>query len=212
MQTRKRRAKTDASTSNEAEPSDSNPNEPSKRVKRVKLAVPEPISSGYWLIKAEPETRLERGKDVAFSIDHLKDKGSSEWDGVRNYEARNNMRRMRFGLGDICLFYHSNCKVPGIAGTARVCKEAYPDFSAWDPEHPYFDPKSDKESPKWFMVDVEYVSKFDRLIPLKELQQCNALKTMALIKKGRLSVQPVTAAEYEFIGTLAGTVEQVGSE
>ncbi|TPX40542.1 hypothetical protein CcCBS67573_g10618 [Chytriomyces confervae] len=120
------------------------------------------------------------------------------------------MRRMR--RGDICLFYHSNCKVPGIAGTARVCKEAYPDYSAWDPEHPYFDPKSDKESPRWFMVDVEYVSKFDRLIPLKELQQCNALKTMALVKKGRLSVQPVTAAEYEFISTLAGTVEQVGTE
>ncbi|KAI8607003.1 PUA-like domain-containing protein, partial [Chytriomyces sp. MP71] len=96
-----------------------------------------------WLMKAEPETRIEKGKDVRFSIDDLMEKRSSCWDGVRNYEARNNMQKMR--VGELCFFYHSNCKTPGIAGIAKVCKEAYPDYTAWDPEHPYYDPKSNSE-------------------------------------------------------------------
>ncbi|KAJ3056239.1 hypothetical protein HDU99_007440, partial [Rhizoclosmatium hyalinum] len=105
--------------------------------------------------------------------------------------------------GDLCFFYHSNCKVPGIAGLMKVVKEAYPDFTAWDPEHPYYDAKSDKEAPKWFMVDVEYVGEFDRLIPLKELQGYSELKEMHLVKRGRLSIQPVTSDEFEFIRSLA---------
>ncbi|KAJ3212133.1 Thymocyte nuclear protein 1 [Entophlyctis luteolus] len=155
----------------------------------------------FWLLKAEPESRFERGKDVKFSIQDLRECTVSCWDGVRNYEARNNMRRMK--LGELGFFYHSNCKVPGIAGIVKICKEAYPDHTAWDSEHPYFDPKSKKEDPRWFMVDVEYVSTFTRVIPLKELQQYQELQEMQLVKRGRLSVQQVTQAEFDFINTLA---------
>ncbi|KAJ3086681.1 Thymocyte nuclear protein 1 [Physocladia obscura] len=154
----------------------------------------------FWLMKAEPETRFEKGKDVKFSIRDLQEMNMSCWDGVRNYEARNNMRKMK--VGDICFFYHSNCKTPGIAGTMKVCKEAYPDFTAWDPEHPYYDPKSDKDDPRWFMVDVQFDSIFDRIISLKELQQCPELEEMQLIKRGRLSIQPVTTKEFDFIKSL----------
>ncbi|KAJ3025632.1 UNVERIFIED_CONTAM: hypothetical protein HDU68_006916 [Siphonaria sp. JEL0065] len=160
----------------------------------------------YWLMKAEPETRIEKGKDVKFSIRDLKAIGTSQWDGVRNYEARNNMRRMK--VDDIVLFYHSNCKVPGIAGLAKVVKESYPDHTAWDSEHPYFDAKTKKDDPKWFMVDVEYMAEFDRLIPLKELQGYSDLKEMHLVKRGRLSVQPVTSHEFEFIRALASLKDE----
>ncbi|ORY53472.1 Duf55 domain of thymocyte nuclear protein 1 [Rhizoclosmatium globosum] len=152
-------------------------------------------------MKAEPESRIVKGNDVKFSISDLKECKTEHWDGVRNYEARNNMKAMK--TGDLCFFYHSNCKVPGIAGLMKVVKEAYPDFTAWDPEHPYYDAKSDKEAPKWFMVDVEYVGEFGRLIPLKELQGYSELKEMHLVKRGRLSIQPVTSDEFDFIRSLA---------
>ncbi|KAJ3014334.1 Thymocyte nuclear protein 1 [Thoreauomyces humboldtii] len=155
-----------------------------------------------WLMKAEPETRMEKGVDVKFSIDDLEEKTTSCWDGVRSYEARNHMRAMK--VGDPVFFYHSNCKLPGIAGLAEVHKEAYPDYSAWDPKHPYFDPKTDKDNPKWEMVDVKFVRKLRRFISLKELQshKDGALKNMFLIKRGRLSVQPVGQPEWEFILSL----------
>ncbi|TPX57899.1 hypothetical protein PhCBS80983_g03501 [Powellomyces hirtus] len=156
----------------------------------------------YWLMKAEPETRLERGVDVKvrFFIDDLEAKKTSTWDGVRNFEARNIMRD-RMKLGDQCFFYHSNCKVPGIAGIAEVCKEGYPDFTAFDSAHPYYDPKSDPENPKWMMVDVKFVRKLKRFVSLKELQshKDGALKDMFLIRRGRLSVQPVREDEWDFI-------------
>ncbi|KAI8319040.1 DUF55-domain-containing protein [Martensiomyces pterosporus] len=155
-------------------------------------------------MKAEPESRIVKGKDVKFSIDDLRqmESGTSPWDGVRNYEARNLMRdKMR--IGDKVLFYHSNCNTPGIAGTATISKEAYPDYTAFDPTHPYYDPKSNKGSPRWFMVDVEFQSKFKEIIPLARLKKLEELKNMALINRGRLSVQPVRQSEYEFILSIA---------
>ncbi|CAI2181852.1 12397_t:CDS:10 [Funneliformis geosporum] len=156
----------------------------------------------YWLMKAEPESRIVKGKDVKFSIDDLANmhNGVSQWDGVRNYEARNNMKN-GMKIEDKVLFYHSNCKTPGIAGLAEIVKEAYPDYTAFDEFHPYYDPKSNKDNPKWFMVDVKFVRKFNRLITLKELQahKDDGLKGMALLCRGRLSIQPVKKEHYDFI-------------
>lgn len=144
----------------------------------------------YWLIKSEPTT---------YSIDDLEKKGRDSWEGVRNYQARNFMRD-GMKIGDMCLFYHSNATPPGVVGLARVCKESYPDFTAWDPESKYFDPRSPEEAPRWMMVDVEFVEKFPRLIPLEELRKIPDLKEMVLLQKGsRLSVQPVTEGEFRFI-------------
>ncbi|KAI9331669.1 thymocyte nuclear protein 1 [Zopfochytrium polystomum] len=154
----------------------------------------------YFLMKAEPESRLEKGKDVKFSIDDLAAVGHSSWDGVRNHEARNNMQSMR--VGDLVLFYHSNCKQPGIAGIAKVSKLAYPDHTAWDSSHPYFDKKSNPEKPTWYMVDVEFVRKLDAFLPLKLLQEQPELKNMQLIRRSRLSVSKVTAEEFKFILSL----------
>ncbi|CAG8525518.1 14442_t:CDS:2 [Funneliformis mosseae] len=179
----------------------------------------------YWLMKAEPESRIVKGIDVKFSIDDLANmpNGVSQWDGVRNYEARNNMKNgmkikdkvitCYIGISKILkisafnmyklqvLFYHSNCKTPGIAGLAEIVKEAYPDYTAFDESHPYYDPKSNKDNPKWFMVDVKFVRKFNRLITLKELQahKDDGLKGMALLSRGRLSIQPVKKEHYDFI-------------
>jgi predicted RNA-binding protein with PUA-like domain len=122
------------------------------------------------------------------------------WNGVRNHEAKKILKQ-EMKMDDLCFFYHSNCKVPGIAGIAKVVKEGYPDYTAWDPKHPYFDIKSDKENPKWFMVDVEFVRKLDRFISLKELQSYkqDQLKGMTLLARGRLSVQPVEKSHFDFI-------------
>lgn len=174
-------------------------------------------------MKAEPDTRLERGHDVAFSIDHLSSSRATAWDGVRNPEARTIMKeKMRFG--DSVLFYHSNTKIPGVAGLARICsKQSYPDPSAFDEAHPYYDPKSDRSSPKWWLVDVEFVEKLQRLVPLGLLQKLagglteaereevgylddrslGAIKEMALLNRGRLSVQPVSEEAYEAIVQLS---------
>ena len=161
-------------------------------------------SLNYWLIKAEPESRFENGVDVRFSIDDLAALEEDCWNGVRNYEARNILRD-KMKLDDICLFYHSNCKLPGIAGLAVVTKEGYPDHTAFDPKHPYYDPKSDKsKDPKWFMVDVAFVRKLDRFISLKEMQTYKEkeLKDMPLLKRGRLSVQPVDKKSFDFLMAL----------
>ncbi|KAK9469752.1 PUA-like domain-containing protein [Lipomyces arxii] len=158
----------------------------------------------YWLFKAEPETRLVGGIDVRFSIDDLKRDGRGSWDGVRNYTARNCMQSMK--VGDLGFFYHSNCKMPGIVGVLKVVKRAYPDYTAFDTKHPYYDPKSDKDKPKWYMVDVEYVCHTKRLIGLHELKTLLAkdgakspLNSMALLRQGRLSVSPVKQVEWDYI-------------
>ena len=155
----------------------------------------------FWLIKAEPESRFHNGHQVKFSIGDLAEMKRSPWDGVRNYEARNNLKAM--SLGDLCLFYHSNCSVPGVAGIARVVKESYIDYTAFDKDHPYFDPKSDKSSPRWFMTDVEFVEEFRQLLPLRVIQSEPMLKDMLLVKRGRLSVQPVSEADFSRILLMA---------
>ena len=146
----------------------------------------------YWLMKSEPDT---------FGINDLYNKpGQSEhWDGVRNYQARN-MMRDAMKLGDQVFFYHSNCDVPGIVGIMEVVKEGYPDFSAFDPDDPHFDPKSDPANPRWMMVDVKYVKPLSRIISLKELKLKPELADLALVKRGnRLSIMPVSKRQWDFI-------------
>lgn len=148
----------------------------------------------YWLMKSEPD---------AYSIDDLKRDRTEHWDGIRNYQARNFMMQ-EMKPGDQILFYHSSCKVPGVAGVARVCKAAYPDHTAWDPESKYFDPKSSAEKPRWFMVDVEFVEKFPEVISLNRIRQTPGLAGMRLLQKGnRLSIMPVSADEFQTICELA---------
>jgi len=145
----------------------------------------------YWLMKSEPDE---------FSLEDLKRaKGQTEhWDGVRNYQARNYMREME--KGDQVLFYHSNCAEPGIVGLATVAREAYPDHTALDPEDPHYDPKSNPDKPRWFMVDVKYERALKRTITLTELKDYRTLKKMPLVRRGnRLSVMPVTKKQRDFI-------------
>ncbi|KAK9471025.1 Duf55 domain of thymocyte nuclear protein 1 [Dipodascopsis tothii] len=152
-------------------------------------------------MKAEPDSRIVDGVDVKFSIDDLEAGGTSSWDGVRNHEAKNHMRRMN--VGDLAFFYHSNCKTPGIAGVMRICRAAYVDHTAFDRKHPYYDARSDPAAPKWFMVDVEFVRRLDRFVPLAELRATPALANMALMTRSRLSVSPVRAAEWQVVEKMA---------
>ena len=139
----------------------------------------------YWLMKTEPSV---------FSLQDLKERPdqTSEWEGVRNYQARN-MMRDDMKVGDKVLFYHSATKIPAIVGTAVVVREAYPDDTAWTPESKYFDPKSSPENPRWVMVDIRFEKELARPLPLAELRENPALADMMLLRKGmRLSIQPVT--------------------
>ena len=149
----------------------------------------------YWMMKSEPD---------AFSIDDLARVGTEPWNGVRNYQARNFMRDgMR--VGDGVMIYHSNTKVPGIAGLARVASAAYPDDTQFDERSHYFDPKATREQPRWFLVDVAFERKLDRLIPLEEIRRhTDALgEGFALTARGsRLSVFPVTAAQWKLLLSL----------
>jgi predicted RNA-binding protein with PUA-like domain len=146
----------------------------------------------YWLLKSEPNT---------YSISDLERDGETSWEGVRNYSARNNMRAMQ--AGDLALFYHSNANPPGVAGICKIKREAYPDHYAWNKRSNYYDEKSTKEKPRWFMVDVEYVESFDELVPLERIKETKSLREMALVKRGRLSVQPVGKKEFETIVKMA---------
>lgn len=151
----------------------------------------------YWLMKSEPET---------FGIEDLaKQPNQTEhWDGVRNYQVRNMMRdQMR--LGDEVLFYHSNCKPPGIAGTAKIVREAYPDHTAFEPESKYFDPKSSPDNPRWLMVDVKLQDIFPNYISLAKLRDIPELSEMQILQKGsRLSVTPITSEQWHCILSLSG--------
>ena len=151
----------------------------------------------HWLLKSEPDS---------FSIDDLaaRPKQTTAWDGVRNYQARN-MLRESMKKGDTAFFYYSSCDVPGIAGIVRVVKEGYPDRTAFDPKDDHFDAQSDPKDPRWFVVDVKLVRKLKRLITLDELRRHarDELSEMRLLQRGnRLSVTPVSKAEWEFILTL----------
>jgi predicted RNA-binding protein with PUA-like domain len=150
----------------------------------------------HWLIKSEPDV---------FSIRDLAKakRQTTHWEGVRNYQARNFLRAMR--RGDRCLFYHSNATPPGVAGIVEVVREAHSDPSAWDPRSPYHDPRASPENPVWSMVDVQLLEIFSREVPLDELRQVKALAGMELLRRGsRLSVQPVTPAEFRTVTALAG--------
>ncbi len=146
----------------------------------------------YWLMKSEPNT---------FSIDHLiqSPKQITEWEGVRNYQARNFMRD-QMKKNDLAFFYHSNCEEPGIVGIVKVVQESHPDLTALDPRSQYYDPKSNTENPRWYLVTVEFVEKFKRTILLSELKQHSPLKNMMLVKPGnRLSITTVSSKEWEYI-------------
>jgi len=151
----------------------------------------------YWLMKSEPDV---------FGIDTLaKAKNqTSAWDGVRNFQARNFMREMQ--VGDLVFFYHSSCDIPGIAGTMKVAKAAYPDKTQFDAKNDHYDAASKPESPRWYVVDVKLEKKFPRVISLEELRQhaSGKLQDMIVLKRGnRLSVTPVTKGEWDFISSLA---------
>jgi predicted RNA-binding protein with PUA-like domain len=146
----------------------------------------------YWLMKSEPST---------FSIDDLKarPKQTEPWDGVRNYQARNFMRD-EMKNDDLAFFYHSNCAEPGIVGIMTIAGDAYPDPTAFDPEDDHYDPKSDPDNPRWYLVDVRYKRRLKRTISLQELKQHKALRDMKLLQKGnRLSILPVTRMQWEYI-------------
>lgn len=146
-----------------------------------------------WLMKSEPDV---------YSIDDLKRDRSESWDGVRNYQARNYMREM--AVGDLAIFYHSSAKPPGAAGLCRVSREAYPDHTQFDEKSEYYDPKSNKESPTWWMVDVEFVEKFPELLSLQAMKDEPKLEGMKVTQKGsRLSVQPVEKPHFKRVLQLA---------
>lgn len=151
----------------------------------------------YWLLKTEPES---------FSIQDLKKARNQTtfWDGVRNYQARNTLRD-DMKLGDRVLFYHSNANPPAIVGTAHVVQEGYPDHTAWDETNHHFDPGSTPQNPRWFMVDIQLDQIFAEPLSLESLRKVKSLEKMELLRKGsRLSVQPVTAAEFKQVLKLAG--------
>jgi len=152
----------------------------------------------YWLMKSEPD---------AYSIDDLERDGTQPWDGIRNYQARNNMRAMN--VGDLVLFYHSNAKPPGVVGVAKVCKTVYPDHTAWDPDSKYFDPKSPEDAPRWEMVDVEFVEKAPRMASLDDLKADPALEGMVVTQRSRLSVQPVGKEHFQHVLKLIGAKTKV---
>ncbi len=130
--------------------------------------------------------------------------GSTHWDGVRNYQARN-MMRDAMKIGDLVLFYHSNCKPPHVAGVARVCKEGYPDHTSWDATSNYHDPKSTPDSPRWFMVDIEPVIELPNTVSLQSVRDNPACENMLLIRRGqRLSIQPVEDTDFDAILSMGG--------
>ena len=148
----------------------------------------------YWLMKSEPG-------DVSVDDVAAMPKKTIPWYGVRNFQARNYMSK-EMTPGDGVLFYHSSCPEPGIVGIAKVASKAYPDATQFDPKSHYFDEKSTRENPRWMNVDVRLVRK-TRLLGLPELRETPALATMRVLQKGnRLSITPVSAAEWQKITRL----------
>ena len=148
----------------------------------------------HWLLKSEPDV---------FGYPDLERVGREPWNGVRNYQARNSLRQM--AVGDLCLFYHSRSKTPGVAGVARVTQAASPDDLQFDPASAYFDPTSDPDQPRWSMVEVEAVRAFPTLLTLEAVRALPEWETSPLTRKGsRLSVLPVTAEQFEAALTAVG--------
>jgi predicted RNA-binding protein with PUA-like domain len=148
----------------------------------------------YWIFKSEPDE---------FGIDHLvaQKKHTARWDGIRNYQARNNLRDL-VKKGDRVLFYHSSCKQIGVAGTMEVVKAAYPDPAQFDPNSKYHDSKSDPENPRWYCVDVRLLEKFPEVVAVKVLKADPATAGLSIFSHSRLSIAPVTAAQWDAIQRL----------
>ena len=144
----------------------------------------------YWLMKSEPDL---------FGIDDLQRVGVEPWDGIRNYQVRN-MIRDQMRVGDLAFFYHSNCITPGIVGIMRIHSASYPDQTAFDPGHRHYDPKSNPAKPRWYQVDVAFVTKFAEVIPLSWLKQQPQMADSPLVRHGnRLSIMPLSEQQWAFI-------------
>lgn len=147
-------------------------------------------SMKYWLMKSEPNT---------YSIDDLKKAQRDCWDGIRNYQVRNMIVR-DMQIGDQAFFYHSSCAVPGIVGIMQIVSDAYPDPTAFDTHSKYFDSKSTLENPRWWMRDVKFIEKFQKIITLTALRANVALQDLRLLQKGnRLSILPLSKSEWDLI-------------
>jgi predicted RNA-binding protein with PUA-like domain len=148
------------------------------------------MSQQCWLMKCEPS---------AYTIDDLARDTTTSWEGVRNYQARNFMRD-QMQVGDPVLFYASNADPSGVTGVAKIARAGYPDAFAWKKGHKYFDEASTRDKPLWYAVDIAFVEKFPRIVSLDTLKQTKGLEHMMVTQKGsRLSVQPVTKAEYDIV-------------
>ena len=154
-----------------------------------------PWRMNYWVMKSEPAT---------YGFDDLQSeaKGKVAWDGVRNYEARNNLKACT--PGDKVLFYHSNARPSGVVATAEVASEPYPDPTQFDAAHPGYDPESREDDPTWFVVDIRPLEMLPSKVPLKEIKRDEILADSTLARRGRLSVVPLTETEYARILELAG--------
>ncbi|HWM92360.1 MAG TPA: EVE domain-containing protein [Thermoanaerobaculia bacterium] len=151
------------------------------------------MAKRYWLLKCEPE---------AYTIEDLERDGTTTWEGVRNFQARNSMRD-DMKVGDGVLFYASNAEPSGVTGLAEISRAAYPDPYAFQEGHTYYDPKSDPDNPTWYMVDIRFVERFPEIIPLSTLKTAPGLEKMVVNQKGsRLSVQPVTKEELAIVKRL----------
>ena len=147
----------------------------------------------YWLLKSDPEE---------FTWQDLKESKNKStcWDGVRNYQARNYLKEMK--ENDQAFFYHSVVDPQTIMGVVKIVREVYPDHTQFDPSNDHFDPKSTKEEPRWFMVDIQYLADFNPPITRNELKKMPRLQDMILFKNSRLSVQPITKAQWDTIQNL----------
>jgi predicted RNA-binding protein with PUA-like domain len=148
----------------------------------------------YWIFKSEPDE---------FGIGHLsaQKKKTARWDGIRNYQARNNLRDL-VKTNDLVLFYHSSCKDIGIAGSMEVVQAAYPDPAQFDPDSKYYDAKSNPDNPRWYCVDVRLVEKYLEVIPTKILKADPITAELSIFKQGRLSIAPVSAAQWKAVQRL----------
>ena len=153
------------------------------------------MTKRYWLMKSEP---------LVYSISDLEKDGTSGWEGVRNFQARNTMRD-DMKDGDLVLYYHSNAKPPGVAGVAKVHGPPVPDPSQFDKKSEYYDATSPKDAPRWLMARITFVERFKEVVPLEVLKADKALTGMPVLQKGqRLSVQPVSAEHFARVLKLAG--------
>ena len=147
----------------------------------------------YWLLKTEGDI---------YPITQLEKDGKTAWSGVRNFRARNYMRD-EMQVGDLCLFYHSSCKVIGVYGIAKVASKAYPDPTQFDPKSDYYEPRATEEKPIWMLVDIAFEEAFEFPVTAVDMKTESALKDMVLWQAPRLSIQPVTNTEFTHVAHMA---------